>query len=114
MSKTETRPGYRSAGPVTLFEGSARAGVPHFPANVNIAAALAMAGIGFDRTQLKVMADPALVYNTHYINIRGRTGTISIKFEACHSRQPQDRHARLLQRARLRSSNSIRRLRYGT
>ena len=69
-------------GPVTLFEGSARAGVPHFPANVNIAAALAMAGIGFDRTRLKVVADPALVYNTHYIDIRGKTGTIGIKFES--------------------------------
>jgi aspartate dehydrogenase len=72
----------RLTGPVTLFEGSARAGVPHFPANVNIAAALAMAGIGFDRTQLKVVADPALVYNTHYINIRGKTGAISIKVES--------------------------------
>jgi aspartate dehydrogenase len=70
------------AGPVTLFEGSARAGVPHFPANVNIAAALAMAGIGFDRTRLKVVADPALVYNTHYIEIRGKTGNISLKFES--------------------------------
>jgi aspartate dehydrogenase len=70
------------AGPVTLFEGSARAGVPHFPANVNIAAALAMAGIGFDRTRLKVVADPALIYNTHFINIRGKTGAISIKFES--------------------------------
>jgi aspartate dehydrogenase len=69
-------------GPVTLFEGPARAGVPHFPANVNIAATLAMAGVGFDRTQLKVVADPALIYNTHYINIRGKTGTISIKFES--------------------------------
>lgn len=69
-------------GPVTLFEGAARSGVPHFPANVNIAAALAMAGIGFDRTQLKVVADPTVVHNTHYINVRGRTGTISIKFES--------------------------------
>jgi len=69
-------------GPVTLFEGSARAGVPHFPANVNIAAALAMAGVGFDRTQLKVVADPALIYNTHYINIRGKAGAISIKVES--------------------------------
>ena len=56
--------------------------MPHFPANVNIAAALAMAGVGFDRTQLKVVADPALIYNTHYINIRGKTGTISITFES--------------------------------
>ncbi len=72
----------RLSGPVTLFEGSAREGVPHFPANVNIAAALALAGIGFDRTQLKVVADPALIYNTHYIDIRGKTGAISIKFES--------------------------------
>ena len=70
------------AGPVTLFEGSAREGVPYFPANVNIAAALSMAGIGFDRTRLKVVADPALIYNTHYINIRGKTGSISIKVES--------------------------------
>jgi len=68
--------------PVTLFDGTARDGVPHFPANVNIAAVLALAGIGFDRTRLKVVADPALRFNTHYINVRGRTGTISIKFES--------------------------------
>lgn len=75
----------RLAGPATLFDGAARAGVPHFPANVNIAAVLALAGIGFDRTRLKVVADPALRFNTHYINIRGRTGLISIKFESIPS-----------------------------
>jgi len=67
---------------VTLFEGSAREGVPHFPANVNIAAALALAGIGFDRTQMKVIADPALTRNTHSIFIRGPAGTISLRFES--------------------------------
>ena len=70
------------SGPVTLFEGTAREGVPHFPANVNIAAALSMAGIGFDRTRLKVVADPALTLNTHTINITGKTGRISLKFES--------------------------------
>lgn len=64
-----------------LFEGSAREGVPHFPANVNIAAVLSMAGIGFDRTRLKVVADPALKHNTHFIDIRGKTGNISIRLE---------------------------------
>jgi aspartate dehydrogenase len=68
-------------GPTTLFDGPAREGVPHFPANVNIAAVLSLAGIGFDRTRLKVVADPALVYNTHFITIKGKTGTISIKLE---------------------------------
>jgi aspartate dehydrogenase len=75
----------RLQGPVTLFEGSAREGVPHFPANVNIAAVLSLAGIGFDRTRLKVVADPALRFNTHFIHIRGATGTIDIKFESVPS-----------------------------
>jgi aspartate dehydrogenase len=75
----------RLAGPVTLFDGTAREGVPHFPANVNIAAVLSLAGIGFDRTRLKVVADPALRFNTHYINIRGKTGAISMKFESVPS-----------------------------
>ena len=67
--------------PFVLFEGSAREGVPHFPANVNIAAVLSMAGIGFDRTRLKVIADPTITRNTHQIAITGKTGTISIRLE---------------------------------
>jgi aspartate dehydrogenase len=67
--------------PRTLYDGTARNGVPLFPANVNIAAVLSMAGIGFDKTRLKVVADPALKYNTHYIDVRGRTGNFSIKLE---------------------------------
>ena len=68
-------------GPCTLYEGPARAGVPLFPANVNIAAVLSMAGCGFDRTTLKVVADPAITRNTHQIEIEGRTGHITIKLE---------------------------------
>jgi aspartate dehydrogenase len=75
----------RLEAPVTLFEGSAREGVPHFPANVNIAAALSLAGVGFDRTRLKVVADPALRFNTHFITIRGRTGSIELRFESVPS-----------------------------
>ena len=68
-------------GPATLFEGSAREGVPHFPANVNIAAVLALAGAGVDRTRLEVVADPALRFNTHSIRARGPTGKIELRFE---------------------------------
>jgi len=71
----------RLDGPRLLFDGTARAGVPHFPANVNIAAALSLAGIGFDKTRLKVVADPALKYNTHFIDVRGKSGRFSIKLE---------------------------------
>lgn len=65
----------------TLFEGTAREGVPHFPQNVNIAAVLAMAGIGFDRTRLEVVADPALTRNTHTIRVSGKTGVITVVLE---------------------------------
>lgn len=68
-------------GPVTLFEGPAREGVPHFPQNVNIAAVLALAGIGMDRTRLKVVADPALTFNTHTIRVSGRSGRFTVVLE---------------------------------
>lgn len=67
--------------PHVLFDGTARDGVPHFPANVNIAAVLSMAGIGFDRTRLKAVADPRLTRNTHFIEVRGKTGNVSIELE---------------------------------
>lgn len=71
----------RLTGPVTLFEGPAREGVPHFPQNVNIAAVLALAGIGMDRTRLKVVADPALTLNTHTIRVSGRCGRFTVVLE---------------------------------
>lgn len=69
------------AAPLTLFEGPAREGVPHFPQNVNIAAVLALAGIGLDRTRLKVVADPALTLNTHTIRVSGRCGRLTVVLE---------------------------------
>jgi aspartate dehydrogenase len=67
--------------PLTLFEGSARDGVPHFPQNVNIAAILALGGIGPDQTRLKVVADPALALNTHTIRVSGRSGRFTVVLE---------------------------------
>jgi aspartate dehydrogenase len=65
----------------TLFEGPARSGVAHFPQNVNIAAVLSLAGVGFDRTRLQVVADPALARNTHTIRVAGRSGVFRIELE---------------------------------
>ena len=64
-----------------LFEGSAREGVPLFPQNVNIAAVLSLAGVGFDRTRLRVVADPALKDNTHTIRVRGASGRFTVVLE---------------------------------
>lgn len=68
----------RLSAPYVLYDGPARAGVKHFPQNVNIAAVLSMAGIGFDRTRLVVIADPAIDRNTHVITTRGASGDIEI------------------------------------
>lgn len=68
-------------GPTVLYEGPVRQGAGYFPANVNIAAVLSLAGIGFDRTMMKVVADPALKFNTHTIEIKGKTGSVSLRFE---------------------------------
>jgi aspartate dehydrogenase len=71
----------RLQAPKTLFEGPAREGVPHFPQNVNIAAVLALAGIGMDRTRLKVVADPGLALNTHTIRVSGAAGRMTVVLE---------------------------------
>ena len=71
----------RLAEPRTLFDGPAREGVPHFPQNVNIAAVLSLAGIGFDRTRLQVVADPGLTHNTHTIRVVGKSGRFSMQLE---------------------------------
>jgi len=64
-----------------LFEGPAREGVPHFPQNVNIAAVLSLAGIGMERTRLRVVADPALKLNTHTVRVAGPTGRFTVVLE---------------------------------
>jgi aspartate dehydrogenase len=76
--------GFRLDGlsaPLTLFDGTAREGVPYFPQNVNIAAILALGGIGPDRTRLKVVADPGLTLNTHTIRVAGRSGRFTLVLE---------------------------------
>jgi len=71
----------RLQAPCTLFDGTAREGVPHFPQNVNIAAVLSLAGIGFDRTRLTVVADPGLARNTHTIRVAAKTGRFTVVLE---------------------------------
>lgn len=53
--------------PLKVFEGSAREAIAGFPANVNVAVALSLAGIGPDRTRVEIWADPGVTHNTHSI-----------------------------------------------
>src|SRR5215472_11434221 len=55
--------------PKLVFAGTAREGAAGFPANVNVAAALALAGIGPDRTMMEIWADPAVDRNCHTIEV---------------------------------------------
>ena len=64
-----------------MFEGSAREGVTAFPANVNVAAALGLAGIGPDRTRLEVWADPGVSRNTHSIVVESDSARFELKIE---------------------------------
>ncbi len=55
--------------PLKLYEGSVRQAAAMFPANVNIAVALGLAGIGVDETRYQVWADPGVDRNTHSIKV---------------------------------------------
>ncbi len=55
--------------PTRIFEGNARAAIKGFPANVNVAVALSLAGIGPDRTRVEIWADPTVTRNTHTIEV---------------------------------------------
>ncbi|MBX6366426.1 MAG: aspartate dehydrogenase [Rhodospirillales bacterium] len=67
--------------PLRVFEGTAREGARGFPANVNVAAALSLAGIGPDRTMLEIWADPALERNTHRIEVDSDSAKFSMTIE---------------------------------
>ena len=67
--------------PLKVFEGSAREGARGFPANVNVAAALGLAGIGPERTRLEIWADPGVTRNTHEIRLEAETVRFHLRIE---------------------------------
>ena len=73
----------------TLFEGTAREAALRFPANVNVVAAVSLAGIGFDRTTARVIADPAVTRNTHEVLVEGDFGRLEIAIANTPSENPK-------------------------
>jgi aspartate dehydrogenase len=64
-----------------VFKGSAREGARGFPANFNVAAALSLAGIGPDKTELEIWADPAVTRNTHTIEVEADSARFTMTIE---------------------------------
>ena len=62
-----------------IFSGTAREGALMFPESVNVAAAVSLAGVGFDRTEVRVVADPAIERNLHQVHAEGTFGTLSFE-----------------------------------
>ncbi len=65
--------------PRELFRGSAREGALRFPESINVAAAVSLAGIGLDRTEVCVIADPSVDRNSHEVVAQGDFG--DLRFE---------------------------------
>ncbi|MFH1774139.1 MAG: aspartate dehydrogenase [Methanobacteriota archaeon] len=70
-----------------LYEGSAREAIKKFPANVNVAVALSLAGIGVKKTKVRVVADPGSDKNIHEVFARGDFGEFKFRVENVPSPQ---------------------------
>jgi len=75
--------------PKRVFAGTAREAAAGFPENVNVVAALALAGIGPDRTMIEIWADPALSRNCHVINVEADSARFSFSIENVPSENPK-------------------------
>jgi aspartate dehydrogenase len=73
-----------------VFRGSARSAATEFPQNANVAASVALAGVGLDRSEVAVVSDPAATRNRHEIDVEGAFGSCSLRIEGIpSSRNPR-------------------------
>lgn len=75
--------------PRVLYEGPAREAALRFPENVNVAAAISLAGLGLDKTTVRIVADPTVVRNTHEIEARGEFGELRVLLQNIPTENPK-------------------------
>ena len=68
----------RPSETITLLNGNARKAAARYPANLNVAATLALAGTGFEATEVSVVVDPTARGNTHGISVTSELGTLDL------------------------------------
>ena len=72
-----------------VFYGTAREACRGFPSNLNVSAAVSLAGIGPDRTTVRIVADPSLSRNCHDITVEGEFGLLQVHIENIPSENPK-------------------------
>jgi aspartate dehydrogenase len=75
--------------PMLVFKGTAREAARGFPANLNVAVALSLAGIGPDKTTLEIWADPTVTRNTHRIVVDSDAARLDMMIENIPSENPK-------------------------
>jgi aspartate dehydrogenase len=75
--------------PKELFCGTAREGALRFPENINVAAAVSLAGVGLDATVVRVTADPSIERNTHDVVAEGAFGTLRFSIQNIPTDNPR-------------------------
>jgi aspartate dehydrogenase len=75
--------------PLRVFQGSAREAAIGFPENVNVAAALSLAGIGPDRTMIEIWADPGVTRNIHRVVVEADSARFEMSIENVPSENPK-------------------------
>jgi aspartate dehydrogenase len=90
----------------TVFEGNAREAALNFPKTSNVAATLSLAGIGFDKTKVRIVADPETDKNTHEIRAKGEFGEL----KAVAGNFPSERNPRTSILALLSAISGVRTL----
>ena len=71
--------------PTLVFRGNALDAAKGFPANINVGAALSLAGIGPQRTEIEIWADPTVSRNTHRIRVEGDSARFEMSIEGIPS-----------------------------
>ena len=75
--------------PLKVFEGNARDAARGFPANLNVVVALALAGVGPEKTLLEIWADPTVTRNTHSITVDSDSARLTMTIENIPSDNPK-------------------------